>query len=371
MKSLIRFVTRFIRDLLRYPINFLRRVAIKQIWQWIMGFLLAFVLGGGIINMALPLNQKLVADVQKAEQEDLGFFGNVFYDVTNGLVRFFDYRTTLEYLKNGLNNAVDTAGESLSGVNVTFPTIGTDGSQQPDTSSQPQEQQSSQEGETVQMQGEVREVFQNPPMDLESFNFDYYALNGKSGIDPSMFPSPGIIQYSQLDSMGRTQVARGSLTFANVQGSYGKREKFPSSAKPSGWGAQDKVSIYWRDPSTGEERPYNGFFYNRSHLIADSLGGYAERNNLITGTRTQNVGGSNHKGGMRYSEDKAKAYLEANQSVVVYYEAEPVYIGSEAVPRGVVVRMLSSDGVIDETVLVYNNAFGYQIDYQTGFFKAV
>lgn len=40
---------------------------------------------------------------------------------------------------------------------------------------------------------------------------------------------------------------------------------------------------------------YVGDFWNRSHLIADSLGGDALRVNAVTGTRTQNVGGRDQK----------------------------------------------------------------------------
>lgn len=71
------------------------------------------------------------------------------------------------------------------------------------------------------------------------------------------------------------------------------RQKFSKDADPSGWGVQDKVKILY---SNGKH--YKGFFWNRSHLIGDALGGDAIRQNVVTGTRTQNVG-EDAKGGMR------------------------------------------------------------------------
>ena len=108
---------------------------------------------------------------------------------------------------------------------------------------------------------------------------NYYTVVGKSGINPSEFPKAGKIQYGELDKLGRTTEAKGSLTFKNVEGSYGVRQKFSKDADPSGWGVQDKVKIPY---SNGKH--YKGFFWNRSHLIGDALGGDAIRQNVVTGT---------------------------------------------------------------------------------------
>ena len=193
---------------------------------------------------------------------------------------------------------------------------------------------------------------------------NYYTVDGKSGINQSDFPEAGKIQYGELDKLGRTTEAKGSLTFKNVEGSYGVRQKFSKDADPSGWGVQDKVKIPY---SNGKH--YKGFFWNRSHLIGDALGGDAIRQNVVTGTRTQNVG-EDAKGGMRYSEIKAQEWLEANHDGTLYYGAKPVYEGNELVPRTVIVSMLSSDGTIDEKVIVFNSANGFEINYADGTFKA-
>lgn len=194
---------------------------------------------------------------------------------------------------------------------------------------------------------------------------NYYTVVGKSGINPSDFPKAGKIQYGELDKLGRTTEAKGSLTFKNVEGSYGVRQKFSKDADPSGWGVQDKVKIPY---SNGKQ--YKGYFWNRSHLIGDALGGDAIRQNVVTGTRTQNVG-EDAKGGMRYSEIKAQEWLEANHDGTLYYGAKPVYEGNELVPRYVEVSMKSSDGTIDEKVIVFNSANGFEINYADGTFKAI
>lgn len=192
---------------------------------------------------------------------------------------------------------------------------------------------------------------------------DYYAVVGASDIDTNSFPEVGSIRYGELDHLGRTTEAKGSLTFENVAASYGVRQHFSKDADPSGWGIQEKIKIPY---SNGKQ--YKGYFWNRSHLIGDALGGDAIRQNVITGTRTQNVGEGS--GGMRYSEAKAQKWLEENHEGVLYYGAKPIYEGNELVPRYVEVSMKSSDGSIDEKVIVFNTANGFEINYADGSFKA-
>ena len=115
---------------------------------------------------------------------------------------------------------------------------------------------------------------------------DYYAIAGDSGINEAEFPETGTIVYGELDYLGRTTQAKGSLTFTNVEGSYGVRQKFGADADPSGWQKQEQKAHI----AHANGKAYNGYFWNRSHLIGDALGGDAIRQNVITGTRTQNVG---------------------------------------------------------------------------------
>ena len=106
--------------------------------------------------------------------------------------------------------------------------------------------------------------------------------------------------------------------------------------------------------------------WNRSHLLADSLGGDPIAVNLVTGTRTQNVG-STQIGGMAHTEELAREYLDTHDgnACPLYYAAMPNYVGAEAVPRTVTVDIQSCDKSIDERVEVANTANGWTIDYST------
>ena len=146
-----------------------------------------------------------------------------------------------------------------------------------------------------------------------------------------------------------------------VKESAGTREQFAEGSDPSGWGNNKKVKIKLY---TGKY--YNGYLYNRSHLIADSLGGKAIRENLITGTRMQNVGANDGLGGMAYTERKVVNYLYKHHDVSVYYSAKPIYKDKELIPRSVIVDIKSSDKELNERVIVYNAAKGFKINYKTG-----
>ena len=186
---------------------------------------------------------------------------------------------------------------------------------------------------------------------VESYNFTY-----------------GEVAYGGKDELGRTTWAGGIITAqmradAKARG----RQDFTAECDDiSGWGYNDKVVI----PSTNGGKDYRGYMYNRSHLVADSLGGDAMSVNLITGTRCQNVGNNDNSGGMAYSEDMARDYLDSHPDGSIYYAATPVYEGDELVARSVYVDIKSDDGSIDEHIEVYNTAMGYDVNYATGEFSS-
>lgn len=181
---------------------------------------------------------------------------------------------------------------------------------------------------------------------------------GQASVDESI--QPGQIVYDKFDSLGRTLGVKANLDHTNYE--YGQREREDiSGIKPSGWVKNQKVTIDFADGSH-----YSGYFYNRSHLLAHSLGGDDADYNMITGTRQQNVGKNDGQGGMAYTETLARNYLKANPKGTVYYSVEPEYTGDELVPRSVIVNIKSNDGSIDKQVRVYNVATGYTIDYMTG-----
>lgn len=203
-----------------------------------------------------------------------------------------------------------------------------------------------------------------------------YALDVGGARFEGSGPPAGSVRYSGLDSLGRTGRAEATITCAMVGRARGRRLPFSDDSDPSGWPDHNfRARISFADGST-----YNGYFWNRSHLIANSLGGDAERHNLITGTRAQNVGANDGGGGMAHCEKAVRDWfygiidgktdLEAS-TATVRYSATPVYSGDELVPRWVIVDMRSSDGSIDTETIVYNAAAGYEIDYSTGAVRAV
>ena len=195
---------------------------------------------------------------------------------------------------------------------------------------------------------------------------DYWKSLGKSDIDFNQFPvNAGEYKYAKLDELGRTGTAYGVITLEKVRESAGWRQSWKGDVDPSGFKGNNKKVKFKSSKTKGKF--YEADFYNRSHLIADSLGGDSIKRNVVTGTRMQNVGKNNKKGGMQYIEMKVLNYVKRTGKNV-YYKAEPVYKNNEIVPRYVVVNAKSEDGKIDEKVLVFNTAEGYTIDYNTGKF---
>lgn len=189
---------------------------------------------------------------------------------------------------------------------------------------------------------------------------NYVVTIGKAKVSGK--PQKGKIKYSKLDKYGRTRRVVGNITYKMVKASAGKREDFAPNSDPSGWPGYniiETVELY-------NGNTYVGYFWNRSHLIADSLGGRAIKRNLVTGTRMQNVGANDGIGGMAYTERKVVNYLYKHKKVSVYYSATPVYKGSELIPRSVIVDIKSSDKKLNERVIVYNAAKGFTINYKKG-----
>ena len=193
-----------------------------------------------------------------------------------------------------------------------------------------------------------------------------YQVLGEAEIDESKFSTN--YHYSELDALGRSGQAYGLVNYKAVMESKGWRADFEPNSDPSGWSQYGRSNNKKVTITLPNGKTYNAYdFYNRSHLIADSLGGRSYRNNLITGTRQQNVGNNDKKSGMQYIEEKVKTYVEQTKNNV-YYEVTPVYNGDELLPRYVIVNAKSDDGVINEKVKVFNNASGYEVNYSNGSF---
>ena len=171
--------------------------------------------------------------------------------------------------------------------------------------------------------------------------------------------SEGLFEYGEGDELGRTTTTSAIVTWESISRSAGTREEFEKNSNPSGWPKKNqKIEI-----NLPNGRKYHGYAWNRSHLIADSLGGRAFRWNLITGTRMQNVGANDQKGGMQYIEKKVIEYLKFNQNDRVFYRAIPHYVGDELVPRVVEVLAYAESGNLNERVYTYNILPEYKINY--------
>ncbi len=214
--------------------------------------------------------------------------------------------------------------------------------------------------------GPTLERVEDAPLEWdESVAPNYYLVTGPAELTSQ--PDVGTVEYGSLDALGR---ATGVVACVDAplaeQGASRERENL-SNVNPSGWGNNAKAEVELPNGKT-----YKGYFWNRSHLLAKSLGGSDELENLVCGTRMQNVGSNvrGSEGGMAYPESLARNWLDKNPNGYVYYAATPCYVGDEPVCRYVVVDVLSSDGQIDCRVVVYNAAKGYAIDYGSGSFTS-
>ena len=189
---------------------------------------------------------------------------------------------------------------------------------------------------------------------------NYYAALGKAHFDATCnIPSGGYNYKGVINGAGQVGAACAKVTE--------KHKRVDPIDDPAGFSKNAKVSI----PSVNGKKPYNGYFYNRSHMISAALGGSPKAENLITGTRMQNVGERN-KGGMRYTETQAEKYVASPKAktCALTYEVTPHYRNTtDAVPTWVEVNMQSCDKSIDERVAVFNDAAGHTIDYATGEWK--
>lgn len=198
---------------------------------------------------------------------------------------------------------------------------------------------------------------------------DYYQIAGQAvqeALDTT--PSTPGVNYTGLDSLGRP--GRASALINKKMRDEGSERKRADLPDPAGYtGNNKRVEI---QSTHAGDKAYHGYFYNRSHMIAKSLGGKDELENLVNGTRMQNVGmnDSSNPGGMAYTETIARDWLDKNPDGTIQYVATPVYEGNEIMPRSVFVDIKTSDGSINQHVEVFNTAYGYTIDYSTGKFNA-
>lgn len=188
--------------------------------------------------------------------------------------------------------------------------------------------------------------------------------------------------YDKLDSLGRATMATGLINKDTIlsQKDLG-RPPFSSSLIIAGERTPSRFTDKWEKVSGSKSNnqkvnlkmaksSYNGWLYNKSHLLAWSLGGDMNDHNLILGTRAQNVGSNYSKdpGGMSYIETKTRDYLYANDKAMVLYTAIPVYEGDELLPRAVYVEAYDIDNPSKFSIGTWtsNQQQGVSINYSTG-----
>lgn len=160
----------------------------------------------------------------------------------------------------------------------------------------------------------------------------------------------GWVQFSDLDSLNRVQVARAFLTPDFYRGSEDRKEESNiSNIKPTGW-KNKKID--------------NNYIYNRSHLIgyAFSKDNVDVPQNLMTGTRDFNA---NTTWGMLKYENMVRDAIKQGESIM--YEVRPIFIGNELVARGVQMRATSyGSDALDFNVFIYNVQDNVNINYLDG-----
>lgn len=349
---------RLIKRIFRKTFRYVTRSRRSKTGTWIMTYVLALFpanyITTGLTTASNLMNPSQVMQVMK-NTEALSSFGGVLNTATGGV------------LKPVLNGGLAVAGSVTQAIGKTFDADGaiSTGKEWVDKANEWFSAGKAAIGQSGSSENVVSTSFA-PGGQKVDYNWNesmsgYYKVLGKAVTADKTVNNLSEFKYSDLDRLGRSGIAEAMIGIEDIEKSAGTREQFEKGSDPSGWGHNPKVSVKMTNGKT-----YNGYAWNRSHLIADSLGGRAYRNNLITGTRMQNVGANDLKGGMQYIERKVLDYIKANPERRVWYRVTPIYEKDELVPRVVIVDAQSDTGEINERVVTYNVLPGYKINYMTG-----
>ncbi len=175
-----------------------------------------------------------------------------------------------------------------------------------------------------------------------------YVTLGRASFSEELCTTASFESYAPLDSLGRCGTAFAcvgrDIMPTEERGSIGQ-------VKPTGW---HTVKYEFVDGK---------YLYNRCHLIGFQLTGEnANRQNLITGTRSFNVDG------MLPFENMVADYVKETENHVLY-RVTPVFIGENLVCSGVYIEAYSVEDRgegIDFLVYCFNVEPGVVIDYATG-----
>lgn len=157
--------------------------------------------------------------------------------------------------------------------------------------------------------------------------------------------------YSQLDELGRAQVAFANICKLTMPPAGTKRDSL--SYKPSGWNQY----LYGKNNSE--------HLYERCHLIAWQLGNENNnKKNLITGTSQMNSA-------MIPFENQIANWIKQKNNQKkdyhVLYRVTPIYDEKNLVATGVEIEAKSvEEKGISFNKFIYNVQDNFQIDYKTG-----
>lgn len=179
--------------------------------------------------------------------------------------------------------------------------------------------------------------------------------------------------YKPLDKKGRTMSVVSSITNDSLK-KIKKRPAFKSRIILPGQyrGATFDGEKWIKNGSESNNQNINGWVFNKSHLLAYSLGGDNEVHNLIWGTREQNAGTNETKsaGGMLYIENITRKYIRENKDSNILYQVIPIYQKSKhIVPRYVYVQAtdLNNKSKFNMAILTINTTNRGNINYEKGY----
>lgn len=260
--------------------------------------------------------------------------------------------------------------------------------------------------ENVATEFGLGEWFEREPESIQLANDEFYQELATLEYDPELYPNNYveidnegltddqlalIAQYEdqpiwtdyQVDSSGRPRQATAMIT--NDSRPTGDRPSFSSSTRVGGElvdGYYDQEKKTWVSKTRNDNGNvisqnaemqligYRGWLYNKSHLIAYSLGGNMEPENLILGTRAQNVGNFNNNGGQASTEVPTRKALDENPDAKIFYQVTPIYReDTNIVPIGVftVAYSVHDEGdTMNYATYNFNNQEGLTLDYDTG-----
>ncbi|BDR59997.1 DNA/RNA non-specific endonuclease [Lactobacillus xylocopicola] len=163
--------------------------------------------------------------------------------------------------------------------------------------------------------------------------------------------------YANLDELNRT--SHSNTAFLQKRNVAGDGLRVRQVVEPTGW-------HYNRRNGTQ--------IYNRGHLIAYSVsagidldGNYNPANLSGDQNNPKNLFTQSAFSNQRVQtifEARVRTALRQNKRII--YQATPIFRGSELMARGINLQAVSTDGVLDFNVYLFNVQPGFFFDYQTG-----